>query len=535
MKKLVIGSLSFLLIAGVQAQSVDEGNRDLFYRKYHSAQKAFEGAVQQDPNNVNAIYGLTYTDLALGENDKAAQVVSQAPAAVQEDPWYMVAKGTALLAQNKKDEATAQFRAAMKETKEKKPEILIAIASSLVQSENGDANFAIEALTKAIKKDKKNPAIYVLMGDAYRKAGNSSEAYKAYKQAIDFNSEYAPAYHEIADIFLSQKNEEMYMEYFEKALDADMNYTPTLEKLYAYYFYKDPARALDYYSRYSANADAGIRQNYDLADLYYINKKYDEAIQKANAVIVEDGEKTKPRIYKLLGYSYASKTDSAQALSYMKKYFENAEDSTLIVKDFQIMGDLLVAAKDTAAAMEYLTKATEVGKEKKELFETYMKLALLAEAKDDFAASGKWMGLYYTDNPAATNVDLFKWALAHYRGGEYEKAVEVFTKYTDQYPDQAYGFYWLARANAALDSEMEQGLAVPHYQKLIELLEKDTTNPNYKSWMLEAYAFLAAYQANAVKDYAKAINYFEKVLEIDPGNQDAQRYISILEKAEAGG
>ena len=77
---------------------------------------------------------------------------------------------------------------------------------------------------------------------------------------------------------------------------------------------------------------------------------------------------------------------------------------------------------------------------------------------------------------------------------------------------------------------MTQGLAVPDYQKLIEVLQKNTNDGNYKKWMVEAYAYLAAYQTNTQKNYAEAVSYFEKVLQVDPENADAKKYIAILEK-----
>jgi tetratricopeptide (TPR) repeat protein len=77
---------------------------------------------------------------------------------------------------------------------------------------------------------------------------------------------------------------------------------------------------------------------------------------------------------------------------------------------------------------------------------------------------------------------------------------------------------------------MKYGLAIPVYKKLIDVLQADTANTNYKKWMVEALAYLAAYEANTQKDYSEAVDYFEKVLQIDPENADAKRYIAILEK-----
>ena len=107
----------------------------------------------------------------------------------------------------------------------------------------------------------------------------------------------------------------------------------------------------------------------------------------------------------------------------------------------------------------------------------------------------------------------------------------VFGKYITEYPDQTFGYYWRARSNTARDSAMEKGYAVPHYQNLIAVAQKDTVvSETNKKWMIEAYGYLAAYETNTNKNYAVAIQYFEKLLELDPQNTDAQKYIGILRK-----
>ena len=130
----------------------------------------------------------------------------------------------------------------------------------------------------------------------------------------------------------------------------------------------------------------------------------------------------------------------------------------------------------------------------------------------------------------ATNIDLFNWGLAHYRAGEFAAADSAFGIYVSKYPEQSFGYYWQAKSRALQDKDMTLGVAVPAYQKLIEVLEKNPNDANYKKWLVEAYAYLAAYETNTQKDYAEAVNYFEKVLQVDPENADAKKYIDILEK-----
>jgi tetratricopeptide (TPR) repeat protein len=131
----------------------------------------------------------------------------------------------------------------------------------------------------------------------------------------------------------------------------------------------------------------------------------------------------------------------------------------------------------------------------------------------------------------ASNIDLFNWGIANFKAESYVQADTVFGLYTQKYPDQAFGYYWRARTNSLRDSAMEKGLAVPHYNQLIEILEKDTTdNKTNKKWLIESYGYLAAYETNEVKDYKTAIENLKKILGIGPENKDAQQYISTLEK-----
>jgi lipoprotein NlpI len=77
---------------------------------------------------------------------------------------------------------------------------------------------------------------------------------------------------------------------------------------------------------------------------------------------------------------------------------------------------------------------------------------------------------------------------------------------------------------------MEKGLAVAHYEKLVDVLTADTASATHKKWLVEAYGYLAAYQTNEKQNYEQALDHLNDILELDPANQDAKQYIAILEK-----
>ena len=529
MIKLVFITGLVTVFSSAYGQSVEKASEFLYYERYTTAENEFHSILKNDPENDEAWYGLTRTYALQGEIKKASDSIQSAPAAVKDEPYFNSALGYVFLASNQKDKASAHFNQALKSTRHKNAGVLASVALAHIETEKGDAQYAIELLNKAIKRNKRNAWLHVLAGNAYSKLNNGSQAYVAYKEAIEKDEKLAAAYYRVAEIFKTQKNQEMYLEYYNKAVVADEKYAPALYRLYAHYFYYDPSRSLEYYKQYQAVSDPSEENAYDLADLYYVNRQYGKAIEKTKQIIA-GAEKTEPRLFKLLAYSYAGLKDSAQSISLMHQYFANEADSNYMAKDFVLMSDLYTAASKPDSAIVYLSKAGEKETDSVLLREHFKKLASLTGDIKDYSAQATWLGKYYSGNKQVNNLDLFNWALAHYRAGEYNLSDSVFGMYVAKYPEQSFGYYWQARASSALDKEMKDGLAVPHYQKLIGILQNDTKNPNYKSWMIQAYGYLATYEANMEKDYPEAVNYFEKVLEVDPSNEEAKKYISVLEQ-----
>ena len=55
-----------------------------------------------------------------------------------------------------------------------------------------------------------------------------------------------------------------------------------------------------------------------------------------------------------------------------------------------------------------------------------------------------------------------------------------------------------------------------------------------KNILERAYGYLGSYGANIKKDYPASLGYFDKVIELDPDNNDAIRYSEILHKWNDG-
>lgn len=521
---------ALLISSFAYSQTLEQGKEHYYYKRYESAEKAFHQVLKADPSNAEAWSLLMRTYVVEGKEKKAPDTLLQAPESIKQDPYYDIAIGTTMLSVGDSLGAKGRFMQALEKTKNKNTDIMEAIAAINIESPSGDDSFAASLLDKAIKKDKKNASLYSLLGRSFRKQHKGSNAYQAFTDAIDKDANHAEALYELGSIFLSQKNADMYLDYFQKAINADQKYAPAYQALYDHYLYTEPERAKEYFQHYVANADHSLQQDYSYTDLLYLTKKYDSAILYAQRLLKEQPD-APARLYKLIGYSHLEKADTGNALASMQQYFGREADSNFVVKDFETMGLLYSTTEGREdSTMYYYQQAATLTTDPAIKNNYYRQLAKLAGKIKDHVAEANWLGQVYATDPRATNVTLFNWGLAAYKAADYPQADSVFALYTEKYKDQGYGYYWRARANAAIDTAMEQGLAIPHYQKLIEVINKDTLTTSDKKWMKEAYGYLASYEANTEKDYPEAIGYFEKLLEIDPANEQVQRNIEILEK-----
>ena len=530
MRKLFFTGIILFMMGGPRAQSITEARKLLYYERYEGAAHQLQSLLKADPNNSEAWWLLTQAYLHRHQLQQIRDSLRQMPVSISQQPLALCAKGQVLLEQDQKDSAAIYFSKALDITKEKDPIILSAIALAHQGADSGNALYAIGLLNKAIKKEKHDPELYVELGDVYRRLQDGGQSYKAYQDALALDSKYAKALYKSGKIFVTQNNPEQYLKYFNDAVTADSLFAPAWYELYYHYYFRDVNKAMDDLNHYIAATDPGIRNDYLVTDLLYSSRKYQEAIQKAQQLIGQQGGISEPRLYKLIAYSYKELHDSAKAMDFMQEYFRKQNDTGFVVKDYETMGEIYDMLNKPDSAVTYYVKAGTLEKDSVQHRAFAKKLAELYKKQKDYSNQAIWLGTYYEGNTKASNLDLFNWGLACYMAKEYPAADSVFGLYEAKYPEQDFGYYWRARSDAAIDTAMETGMAVPHYLKLIDIAGKDTANRTNRKHLIESYGYIAAYKANTQKDYAGAIDYFGKLLELDPANTDARRYIEIIKK-----
>ena len=509
-------------------QTIEEAKQHLYYDRLQSAEVVLQQVIQQKTDEKEAYYWLTEVYLESDNVAKAKSLIEPNVASLLDaHPLNRVAYGSILLSENKTAEAREQFEAALKETKGKDAEVMKAIARAQVENLAGDATYAIGILS-GIKEKKLDAEAITLMGDAHRKLVHGSEAAKSYMEALIRDEKYAEAAFKLGKIYLTQQNTEMFIKYFKQAVESDPKYAAAYYELYYYYYFRDVNKAREYLDLYIAHTDPSIEHQYMKTDLAYASGKFEDAVNGANAILQQQGEKAKPRLYKLLAYSYDGRGDSTNAFDYLNTYFAREADSNIVARDFDLKARLLAKMGQDSVAILAWERAVALDTVASYRLEYMQQAAQLHKKNENRSGEAHWLGKIYQAKAEPNNLDIYNWGLAHYAAAEYPAADSVFGLYTAKYPDQVYGFYWRAKSRAQIDTTMEQGLAVNDYKKVAEIA--DTDKEKNKSLLMQAYGYLGAYEANVTKDFAAALGWFEKILVIQPGNADAERFAGILRK-----
>lgn len=515
----------FIGMAGVKAQTIQDGINHLYADRDKSAKSTFEKLVATNPNNLEAVYWLGQSEIALLNVAGAKDLYSKTLQANGNAPLIMVGMGHTDLINGDKDKARQLFETAITLSTGKKgpdPVILNAIGRANIDAKSGDAVYAIEKLKLATEKAPANGDIFMNLGDAYRKVHEGGNSVVSYDKALAATPTLARAAYRKGMIYYTQKNWELFEQFLKQAITIDPKFAPAYYDLYYYYLGKqDFTTAQDNANNFIANSDPDPQNDYLVAQTCYAKKDYDCAINTAKSIQAKSGAQTKPRVLKLLGYATLAKADTAGAKKYMDDFFAVAKDDDIVGIDYitkaQIEGALTgneslviegyekAFALDTSYAYRYNTLI-----DARDLYKKQNKKCLEA-------AIGMMM-LKVKRNPIHT--DLFNPGLAYYFCGNLVKADSVLQAYIKQYPDSIYGHYWDAIANLALDTTLSQEPYISNiingFRRTLEIgiKEKD----KFKSQGIRASSYLAAIYNNTKKDKDSAIFFVERGLEFDPAN-----------------
>ncbi|HET6253194.1 MAG TPA: tetratricopeptide repeat protein [Puia sp.] len=544
-----------LLVAGVAGfcnsvlgQTVDQGRKFYYYKRFKSAKDVFDKVLASNPNNIDAVYWQGQTLLAMKDSVAAQDLYSKALQTNGNAPMLLAGMAGVELRFGKAQDARQHCEMAIQLTKQKDVNVLNAVARANIDAPQGDLQYALEKLQLATNvKNFNNPETYVLMGDAYRRLIDGGNAVQAYQKALTMDSKLAEAEYQIGKIYLTQNNVDYFLPDFKKAVEMDPAYAPAWYELYYYYYYHwttDKDNAKEALEKYIANSDPGPDVDFVKIDFKVVNGDFNGAKADAQAALTTYGDKVGARLYKTIAYCCDTLGDNSCAQTNINSYFAKQDPTAVTPLDYVLLATIEGKSPDsTTREKAFVDFGNAIQKDTLAANKTkYLNMATdLANKLGDKMALATLARITYMGIKDPTNSDLFKWGMANYQAGQYQTADSIFCQvYEQKYPDEVYGYLYCMRTKALEDDSIgSKGVAVDAEMKLAEFGRakdsiakaagsKDSTL--YKKYVIDCYSRLAFYYNNSKSDRAQAVYWLQKILEVDPENADAKKYIAILTK-----
>lgn len=537
MKKTTLALLgALLMITSLNAQTVDDGIKFIYYQRYKSAIETLEKVVASKPNDAYSVYWLGQAHLGNKDIPLAKAVYQKALTGGVNDPWLWVGMGhVELLEGGDANAAKQRFEQAITATKGKKgienADILTAIgrANADGSSQQGDPAYGIEKLKKAATINKTNPDILVQQGICYLKMGTDrgGEAVESFRDATIRNPQYAEAYYRTGRIYQSQNNKQYMDEWYVKAINADPAYAPVYFSYFDYYEERDVSVAKEYLDKYVANSDKDCNTDYYQANYLFRAGKFQESLAKTKEM--EAGPcKDFVRNNILYAYNYDRLNDSVQAKAGIDKFFATAPDNKIEPTDYAIAAKIYARFPGSEGqAIKYAELAAEkdtVLVEKIGFLKQAADIAGNAKMScDQSRIYQKIMAL----KPKASATDFFYATKAAVDCKDCTLSDTLAKQYIVAYPDQPQGYSYAVQAAKLCDPDTTKGLAVEPIIKYNEILSKDLEKN--KTRIYGNLYYLLAYYNDYAKDYQKSFETAKKILELMPEDK-IKELLPALEK-----
>jgi len=433
-----------------------------------------------------------------------------------------------------------QMKAFYKKNK-KNAENLVAFGRAFyeVKDTANAAEYARYALSAS--KNKCAPA-YVLLGDICALGDDGGAAAQNYEQAIYADPKEPEAYYKYATVYRKidpegavAKLEDLRQQRPDYPVDALIGHVNYLSMRYG--------PAIQAFERVPLT-DLQRRDYVEYAFSGFLAKQYNKAVE-----ICEAGLKKEPvnaTLNRLAMFCNTEVKNYDAAIKYADVLFNKVDKDSVNISEMDhlyygraLMGaeryddaiaelqkGLKIEAEDASAHAELYNTLSDAYKAKKEFpdaIENYRKYLELAKEADATEWAG--LGTLYMQYARVVEDEAE-------RASIYQLADKAFAELIEKFPDaEEYGLQQRGYANANADPKMTEGLAKPHFERLIELIlahEERTDIDNNR--LLDGYRYLMGYYYQQ-KDNEKALEYANKQLELKPDDEDLKKVVESLTKS----
>ena len=554
MNKFKIFSLAFLAsVSFGNAQDIAQVKKAIDAEQYENAKSMLKSILKTSPINGRANFMLGNVYLIQTETDSAKIAYQKGLAGTDGARLNYIGLGVIDLDRGDAVAAEANFALALKDTKKKDVEELIAIGRAYTYSTKPNFKKAIEVLNKAKAINPNDANVQLALGDAYDRDKNQNDAYVAYRNAFQIDPTLLRAKMQLGVLLKGAKSYDEAIKSFNEVIAINPSYGPVYREL-AETYYKwgrnKPSKseeymqtAIKYYEKYLSLTDHSLDSRMRYADFLVLVKDYKALEVEANKMIEMD--KVNPRIFRYLGYSAYENGNADLAIKSLESYIGNPKNK-IIAKDYFYLGaakfkkglaadELSVDPVLYESGIADLKKAIEIDsliiEDLNELGKKMFTLKLYQEAATIFEF-GTTNSEYknYTEDNLYYGLSLFG---ANNKKGvtpdpvALQKADLAFERVVVASPNYLDGYFYRGRTNSLMEND---AMTIKYFEeyvaKVAEKGSEEMAKPSVLKKVIESYNTIAASYANT--DKAKAIEYFNKTLTLDPTNNYATESLKLL-------
>ena len=554
MNKFKIFSLALVASVSVaKAQDVKEAKKAIDAEQFQKAKSLLKSIIKAKPSDgeANFVLGTVYLNQAIVDSAKI-YFLNGLEASDKKNLNY-IGLGQIDLDSKNAASAAANFGLATKDMKRKDVDEFIYIGKAYTNSVNPDYTNAVATLKKALVIEPQNAQALLAIGDAYYGANNQNDAYKAYRDAFTADPTLLRAKMQLGVLLKGAKSYEEAIKAFNEVIALNANYGPVYREL-AETYYKwgrnkpstskvNMQNAITNYEKYLSLTDYSLDSKMRHADFLILVKDYKNLEVVANKMIAED--KVNPRIFRYLGYAAYENGNVDVAIKSIEDYIK-VPTNKVIGRDYLYLGlskikkgtnaegvvdqaafDAGVADIKKAIELEPLV-VEELADFGKALFgkKQFVQAATIFE----LGASNKESKNYLDDN-VYYGISLYYSNAGKAKGAVdaagLAKAEEAFDRVLVASPTYDEAYLYKGRINNLLEKD---DLIIKNYEEYVTKTTakgaEELAKPATVKKIVEAYNSIGASYANT--DKAKAIEYFNKTLVLDPANSYAAQSVKAL-------
>jgi len=411
---------------------------------------------------------------------------------------------------------------------------LTAIGREYLRANNYEK--AEEFATLALAKNKKCGEAYILVGDVAIHNDNPGKAAEQFQQAMYMDPTNPEGYRRYANL-MAKSSPSSSLDALEQLRQNVPGYPVDILAAEISDRAGDMKKAISYYNK----VDKSKMENGNLGSYatdLFLTGDYSKALEVATY-----GANKAPRyaaFNRLALYNNTELKNYEEALAYGNKLFNASDSAKFSAFDYQYMGHAYIGAKKYNEAIGEFNKILSLDDANddaktdalRQIADAYSEMEnypeaipayekYLAAKKDatatDYAGLGTICTLYANGITGAEQVA----AVA--------KADEVYANLAARFEDAAeFAAFQRARVASITDPELKNGAAKPHYDKLIDIITTDgrIEGPS-KTRLIQAYSYNMIYALQIRNDVAASKSYAQKLLEVDPENEQAKMVMTL--------